>query len=202
MLFTADLKAFAEKEAEVKKPATTTTAVTTAKKEKKPKIKAEYEDTVKQKIGFTTARMRGERRSKTEAKDEGGEDGVDGVKEKAEEEEEVDNTTVKAEKREKRERRVKTEAGEKGYEENREVGVKPVIMVKRGRREKIGVKSEDEVEDKTGIRVELGDVTKEILVKDKRGLKRILEIEAEEVDIKPEDSSMTMADRIKMRRRR
>lgn len=180
MLFTADLKAFAEKEVKVKKSATTTTTTVTIKKETGEGEEKKLEGAIKHDTGVTTARMRRERRPKVETRDESEDDdgeGVDG------------DMNTKVGRREKRKGGMKTEIGGEKYGEIWEVGVKPVAAVGRG------------VGKKTRTRVKLEDGAKETLVKEEKASGRTPRFEDGEGDIELGEAGMTMADRIKRRRR-
>lgn len=151
-------------------------------------VKAEYDDAIKQVIGATaTQTKRG--MPKVETKDEEG-DG-EGAKEVG--------VTIKAGGREKRERKTKTKSKGGEYGGNQEIGMKPAPPVKRRSRVKVEIKNEG-VGGKKRIRVKLEDGTEEIPVEDEKAPKRTPKFEVE-VDIKLEDAGMTMADRIKRRRR-
>lgn len=178
----------------VKKVATAAVNVKKTGEDRKKKlevagVKAEYDDAIKQVIGATaTQTKRG--MIKVETKDEEG-DG-EGAKEVG--------VTTKAGGREKRERKTKTKSKGGEYGGNQEIGMKPAPPVKRGSRVKVEIKNEDGVGGKKRIRVKLEDGTKEIPVEDEKAPKRTPKFEVE-VDIKLEDAGMTMADRIKRRRR-
>lgn len=149
----------------VKKSVTTTKTIIIAKKEKeeenlKAGVKVEYEGVMKQEIGVRIVRMKREKKSKVEAKDEGNDEG-ESVKE-------VGTTAAGTEESE---RKIEMEIKQEENGDNH-AGVKYIAT---GRGEKVEIIN--------------------------RAPKRILKFEDEEVDIELEEAGMTMADRIKRRRR-
>lgn len=197
MLFTADLKAFAEKGVKVKKSATTTTTAAIVKKETEDGMeaslevvgfKAEYEGVVGRDTGVTTTRMKRERRLKVETRDESEDDDGEGVDEDA-------NTKVG--KREKRKRKIKTEIKGEEYGEIQEVGVKPITATGKGKG-----KVKDGVGKKMRTRAKLEDDAKEMPVKEEKTPGKTPKFGDGEGDIELGEAGMTMADRIKRRRRR
>lgn len=161
MLFTADLKAFAEKEVKVKTSATTKKTTVVKKEEEQEgeelEIGAEYEGVMKQEIEVKIVGVKREKRLKAGAKDDGEDGGSVGVA-----------------KSEKKEWKIEMEIKGKGDEENQH-GMRSITVVKKGRGEK--VESMD------------------------RAPKQILGF-GDELYIELELTGMTMADRIKRRRRR
>lgn len=193
------MKAFAEKEVKVEKlvgATNTTTVTTTTMKGEKLEVKIKSKDvlSMKSEIGTTTMTQMGkEMKLKFELKDEC-DHGIEGK---------VGTTAPKIMKgggkeRGKRKTGPRTEAQEEDDNQKKQkVGTKPIAMVKR--KAEVETKSEDEDD---GSRVKLEGITDETPVKKGRWFKRSLGIVNEEMDIKLEDVGMTMADRVKRRRRR
>lgn len=182
MLFTADLKAFAEKKVKVEKFAITTTTVT-IKKETGEGGEKKLEGVIKHDTGVTTARVKRERKPKVETRDESEDEDGESVDEDA-------NTKVG--RREKSKRKVKTEIKEEKCGEIRELGVESITAAKKGRRGQ-------EVGKKMRTRVKLEDGAKEMPVKEEKASGRTSKFG--DGDIELGEAGMTMADRIKRRRR-